>query len=86
MNNVEKTKSKVRVYTTVTCPYCFTLKEFLKEHKVSFEEIDVSKNEKARDEMIKKSGSLEAPIIEINGEIVVGFDKEKICELLNIQE
>jgi len=60
--------------------------EFLKEKGIEFEEIDVSKDEKARDEMIKKSGRLEAPIIEIDGQIVVGFDKEKICKLLNIKE
>ena len=77
---------KVRVFTTIACPYCYTLTEFLKEHNIEFEEIDVSKDEKARDEMIKKSGRLEAPIIEIDGQIVVGFDKEKICKLLNIKE
>jgi len=75
---------KVRVFSSPSCPYCFTLKEFLKEHNIEFEEIDVSKDEKARDEMIKKSGRLEAPIVEIDGQIVVGFDKEKICKLLNI--
>jgi len=46
----------------------------------------VSKDEKAREEMIKKSGALEVPIVEIDGQIVVGFDKEKICKLLNIKE
>ena len=76
---------KVRVFSSPSCPYCFTLKEFLKEHNIEFEEIDVSKDEKARDEMIKKSGRLEAPIVEIDGQIVVGFDKEKICKLLNIK-
>ena len=87
MKNIEeKSQPKVRVFSSPSCPYCFTLKEFLKEHKVSFEEIDVSKNEKARDEMIKKSGRLEAPIIEIDGEIVVGFDKEKIVNLLKLKE
>jgi len=76
----------VKVYTTPACPYCYTLKEFLKEKGIEFEEIDVSKDEKARDEMIKKSGKLEAPIIEIDGQIVVGFDKEKICKLLKLKE
>ena len=75
----------VKIYTTPACPYCFTLMEFLKEKGIEFEEIDVSKDEKARDEMIKKSGRLEAPIIEIDGQIVVGFDKEQICKLLNIK-
>ena len=76
----------VKIYTTPVCPYCFTLKEFLKEKGIEFEEIDVSKDEKARDEMIKKSGRLEAPIIEIDGQIVVGFDKEKISNLLGIKD
>jgi len=76
----------VKIFITPACPYCFTLKEFLKEKGIEFEEIDVSKDEKARDEMIKKSGKLEAPIIEIDGQIVVGFDKEKICKLLNIKD
>ena len=75
----------VKIYSSPACPYCFTLKEFLKEKGIGFEEIDVSKDEKAREEMIKKSGRLEAPIIEIDGQIVVGFDKEKICKLLNIK-
>jgi len=77
---------KVRLFNSPACPYCYTLKEFLKEKGIEFEEIDVSKDEKARDEMIKKSGKLEAPIVEIDGQIVVGFDKEKICKLLNIKE
>ena len=76
----------VKVYTTPACPYCFTLMGFLKEKGIEFEEVDVSKDEKARDEMIKKSGKLEAPIIEIDGQIVGGFDKEKIVKLLHIKE
>ena len=77
---------KVKVFTTLLCPFCYTLKEFLKEHNIEFEEIDVSKDEKAKEEMIKKSGALEAPVIEIDGQIVVGFDKEKIVKLLNLKE
>jgi len=75
----------VKIYITPNCPYCFTLKEFLKEKGVKFEEIDVSKEEKSKEELIKKSGRMEVPIIEIDGEIVVGFDKEKICRLLKIK-
>ncbi len=76
----------VKIYTSPSCPYCYTLKEFLKEKGIEFEEIDVSKDEKSREEMIKKSGKLEAPIIEIDGQIVVGFDKEKIVKLLKLKE
>jgi glutaredoxin-like YruB-family protein len=75
----------VKLYTTPTCVYCFSLKQFLKEHKVAFEEIDVSKDEKAAKDMIEKSGQMGVPVIEIDGEIVVGFDKEKISELLKIK-
>ena len=76
----------VKVYITPSCPYCLTLKEFLKEKGIEFEEIDVSRDEKARDYIIKKTGRMEAPVVEIDGEIVAGFDKEKIVNLLNIKE
>jgi len=76
----------VKIYVTPSCPYCVTLKEFLKGHKVSFEEIDVSQDEKSRDYIIKKTGKMEAPVLEIEGEIVVGFDKEKIVKLLKLKE
>ena len=86
MNKPKKSQPRVRVFSSASCPYCFTLMEFLKENNIEFEEIDVSKDEKAREEMIKKSGRLETPIVEIDGQIVVGFDKEKICKLLNIEK
>jgi len=76
----------VKVYATPTCPYCFTLKEFLKENKVIFQAIDVSKDEKARDYMVEKTGKMEVPVVEINGEIVEGFDKEKISNLLGLKK
>lgn len=76
----------VKLFVTPSCPYCFTLKEFLKEHNIKFKEIDVSQDEKAREEMIKKTGKMEVPVVEIDGQIVVGFDKKKICKLLNIKE
>jgi len=76
----------VKVFSTVSCPYCVTLKEFLKQNNVAFEDIDVSQDEKAREEMIEKSGQLGVPVVEINGQIVIGFDKEKISRLLGIKE
>lgn len=76
----------IKVFSTPTCPYCVTLKEFLKEKGFKFEDIDVSKDEKELEEMIKKSGQMGVPVIDIDGNIVVGFDKEKIVELLKIKE
>lgn len=86
-DNLESQKQpKVRVFSTPSCPYCFTLKEFLKENNIQFEDIDVSVDQQGLTEMINKSGQMGIPVVEINGEIVVGFDKEKINRLLNIKE
>lgn len=76
--------SKVRVFSTPTCPYCVTLKEFLKERNIEFEDIDVSQDQEALKEMIEKSKQMGVPVIDIDGEIVVGFDKAKIVNLLKI--
>jgi glutaredoxin len=62
------------------------LKSFLKERNFEFEEIDVSEDEKAQEEMIEKSGQMGVPVVEINGQIVIGFDREKICNLLGIKD
>lgn len=77
---------KIKVYSTESCPYCLTLKQFLKEHNIEFEDIDLSRDKKALEEMIKKTGQYGVPVIDIAGQFVVGFDKNKICELLNIKE
>ncbi len=73
---------KVKIFSTPACPYCLQAKEFLKEKKISFKDINVAEDRKAAEEMIKKSGQMGVPVIEINGKIVVGFDKEKIESLL----
>lgn len=86
MTEIEKFQPKVRVFSTISCPYCFTLKEFLKQNGIEFEDIDVSKDKAALEEMVQKSGQMGVPVVDINGEIVVGFDKEKISKLLNIKE
>lgn len=75
---------KVIVYSTPTCPYCKQLKEFLAKHDVTFEDIDVSDDQEKAQEMIKKSGQMGVPVTDINGEIVIGFDKDKVSELLEI--
>ena len=60
-------------------------KEFFKENNVVYEEKDVSVDDKARDEMVEKSGQLGVPVTDINGKIIVGFDKEKLSEILGIK-
>lgn len=75
----------IKIYSTPTCPYCVTLKKFLKEKGFEFSDIDVSQNQKELEEMVDKSGQMGVPVADINGEIVVGFDREKICKILNIE-
>lgn len=72
----------VTIYTTPTCPWCRATKEFLNENKIKFKEIDVSKDRKSAEEMTKKSGQYGVPVLDINGEIVVGFDKDRIEQLI----
>jgi len=76
----------VKVYSTPTCPYCVTLKKFLKEKGIDFADIDVSSDENELKEMIEKFGQMGVPVVDIDGEIVVGFNRDKIMELLNIKE
>lgn len=76
----------VKIYSTPVCPYCHTLKAFLKNEGVSYEDVDVSKDKNALEEMIQKTGRAEVPIVDIDGEIVIGFDKERICQLLGIKK
>lgn len=76
----------VRIFSTPTCAYCVTLKQFLKENNIDFADIDVSKDENALNEMIEKSDQMGVPVIDINGEFIVGFDKAKIMQLLKIKE
>ena len=61
------------------------LKDFFKEKNIEFENVNVSDDDAAAEEMIEKSGQMGVPVIDINGEIIVGFDKEKITKLLNIK-
>jgi glutaredoxin-like YruB-family protein len=75
---------KVKVYSTATCPYCVRAKEFLKENSVVFEDVDVASDQQAAEEMIKKSGQMGVPVIDIEGEIIVGFDKDRIKSSLGI--
>jgi len=72
----------VKVYSTPTCPYCKMVKGYLDEKGVSYEHADVSSDTDKRDEMFKISGQRGVPVIDVDGQIVVGFDKERLEELL----
>lgn len=77
-------KKKVKIYSTPTCPYCKMAKEYLKEKGVEFEDVDVSTDQEAAKEMIGKSGHTGVPQIEINGKIIIGFDREALEKELGL--
>ncbi|MGB2705513.1 MAG: glutaredoxin domain-containing protein [Candidatus Omnitrophota bacterium] len=75
---------KVTIYSTPTCPYCIRTKKFLEDNNVAFEDIDVSSDPVKAEEMVKKTGQMGVPVLDIEGNIIVGFDKEAIQKALNI--
>ncbi len=68
----------VTVYSTPTCPYCHMVKDYLKESKVEFVDVNVAEDQAQAQAMVEKSGQMGVPVIDINGTIIVGFDKPKI--------
>jgi len=75
----------VTIYSTPTCVYCKSLKEYLSEKNIVFQEIDVSENEKELEKMVAISGQMGVPVVEIEGNVVIGFDREKIDEILKLK-
>ncbi|MFW6230995.1 MAG: glutaredoxin family protein [Nanoarchaeota archaeon] len=76
--------AKVIVYSTPTCPHCTNAKQFLKEHNIEFEEINVAEDREKAQEMVQKSGQMGVPVIEIDGKMIVGFDQGKMEEVLGL--
>ena len=80
-----KMPNKVIVYGTSSCPWCHKTREFLKGKKIKFKDINVGEDQKAAKEMIEKSGQTGVPVIDINGEIIIGYDEPKLKKLLKIK-
>ncbi len=74
----------VTVYSTPTCSWCRATKEFLAENEVPFRDIDVSRDRMSALEMVQKSGQMGVPVIDVDGEIVVGFDRRRLSQLLGL--
>ena len=72
----------VKVYSTPTCPYCIRAKEYLSSKGVEFQNIDVSQDQTAVEEMVKLSGQMGVPVIVIGEEVITGFDKARIERLI----
>lgn len=74
----------VKIYTTPTCVYCKMAKDFFRAHDVKYEEFNVAEDDAARAEMVKKSGQLGVPVIDVGGKIIVGFDQEGLSRALGL--
>ena len=83
-NENDVPQKRVIVYSTPTCSYCNQIKKYFDQHNIRYRNIDVSKNQRAAEEMVKRSGQQGVPQTDINGQIVIGFDRLKINRLLNI--
>ena len=84
MNEV-KNQPKVLVFSTHTCSFCNLAKKYFREKGVKFTDIDVSRDQAAARDMVRRSGQMGVPVIDIGGKIIVGFDKPKINSLLGIK-
>ncbi len=72
----------IKIYSTPTCPYCKLAKQYFSSKGISYTDFDVAQNKQALEEMVKLSGQMGVPTIVINGQVIVGFDKTRIEEIL----
>jgi glutaredoxin-like YruB-family protein len=75
----------IKIYSTPFCPYCVTLKDYLKSKKIEYTDVDVAEDEAAREEMVNLSGQIGVPVVNIDGKIIVGFDKPEIDSVLGLK-
>ena len=74
----------VTIYTTPTCVYCTMAKAFFTENNIAYTEKNVAEDQSAMKEAVQKSGQMGVPVIDVDGQILVGFDKKKLSELLKV--
>lgn len=77
--------ASVKIYTTPSCVYCKMAKEFFAKNNLAYEEKNVATDSQAREDMVKISGQMGVPVIDVDGKIIIGFDEPRLRESLNIQ-
>jgi glutaredoxin-like YruB-family protein len=75
----------VTVYSTPTCSFCNAAKRYLRERRIPFRDVDVSRDSRAAAEMVRKTGQQGVPVIDVNGRIIIGFDKSRLNAALGIR-
>ncbi|MFH1173945.1 MAG: glutaredoxin domain-containing protein [archaeon] len=74
----------VTIYTTPTCHFCHLAKDFFKENKIAFVEKDCSDTKNAQD-AVTKSGQMGVPVIDVDGKIILGFNKPELQKALKLK-
>ncbi len=83
-DNLIKAMANITIYSTPTCGYCHQAKEYLKSKNIPYADVDVSTDRAKQEEMVKKSGQFGVPVIDVDGKIIIGFDKRKLDDYANI--
>lgn len=77
---------QVKIYSIPTCPYCKATKKFLEDNNIPYLDLDVSRNKENRSEMIKRSGQSAVPVIDVDGELIIGFNRDRLMVRLGLLE
>jgi glutaredoxin-like YruB-family protein len=85
MAEATKKQPRVLMFSTPTCSYCNLAKQYFRRNKVRFRDVDISKDPAAARDVMRRSGQMGVPVIDIGGKIIVGFDKPKINQLLGLK-
>lgn len=84
IKEVEKMQKDVIIYTTPTCPFCKMVRKFLDDNSIEYEEKDISIDKDAQGEVIEKADMMVAPVIDIDGEIIIGYDENEMRKELEL--
>ncbi len=85
MAQATKKQPRVLMFSTPTCSYCNMAKQYFRRNRVRFRDVDISKDPAAARDVMRRSGQMGVPVIDIGGKIIVGFDKPKINQLLGLK-
>ncbi len=85
MSELSHSQPRVIVFTTPTCSFCNMAKKYFREKGIKFKEVDVSRDATAARDMVRRSGQMGVPVVDIGGKIVIGFDRPKIDKYLGIK-
>ncbi|MBT8224744.1 MAG: glutaredoxin family protein [Dactylosporangium sp.] len=84
MSTPQLQRHRVIVFTTPTCPWCTRAKSYLRQHRIAFREVDVSRDPTAARDLVRRTGQTGVPVVEIDGKPIVGFDRARVDRALGL--